>query len=85
MKEGISLTDFELQKDLRKHHVYTSWQFIQYTRKNIEVVEYCAKILELLVAKMENKTVRWEQNIFNDLIEQITPDGKKILTKSVNR
>ena len=37
-------TDLDFQKDLAAHHVFTSWQFIQYTQKNIHIVEYCADI-----------------------------------------
>lgn len=71
-------TDLDFQKDLAAHHVFTSWQFIQYTQKNIHIVEYCADILGKILEKMSQKTVRWQQDLFSDFVEETMPDGRKV-------
>ena len=71
-------TDLDFQKDLAAHHVFTSWQFIQYTQKNIHIVEYCADILGRILEKMSQKTVRWQQDLFSDFVEETMPDGRKV-------
>ena len=71
-------TDLDFQKDLAAHHVFTSWQFIQYTQKNIHIVEYCANILGKILEKMSQKTVRWQQDLFSDFVEETMPDGRKV-------
>ena len=70
-------TDLDFQKDLASHHVLTSWQFIQYTQKNIHISEYCADILERIIEKMTQKTIRWQQDLFSDFVEETLPDGRK--------
>ena len=70
-------TDLDFQKDLVAHHVFTSWQFIQYTQKNIQILEYCADILGKILKKMSQKTVRWQQDLFSDFVEETMPDGRK--------
>lgn len=65
------------QKDLLAHKVYSSWQFITFTRKNIGVVEYCFMTIKNIIEKMVTKTVRWEQDLFSDFVEDVTVDGKK--------
>ncbi len=70
-------TDLDFQKDLASHHVFTSWQFIQYTQKNINISEYCADILEKIIEKMAQKTIRWQQDLFSDFVEETMPDGRK--------
>ena len=71
-------TDLDFQKDLAAHHVYTAWQFIEYTHKNISIAEYCADIIQKIVEKMSQKTIRWEQNLFADFTEEAIVDGKKV-------
>lgn len=58
--------------------MFTAWQFIQYTQKNIHIVEYCADILEKVIEKMAQKTIRWQQDLFSDFVEETMPDGKKV-------
>lgn len=70
-------TDLDFQKDLASHHVFTAWQFIQYTQKNILTVEYCANTLEKVIEKMDQKTIRWQQDLFSDFVEKTMPDGRK--------
>ena len=70
--------DFDFQKDLSAHHVYTAWQFIQYTHKNIAIAEYCANTIQKVIEKMAEKTVRWEQDLFSNFVEEVSSDGKKI-------
>lgn len=75
--------DYAFQKDLFNHHVYSAWQFITYTRKNIDVVEYCFTTIKNIIEKMTTKTVRWEQDLFSDFVEDIIVDGKKAKRISV--
>lgn len=70
--------DLDFQKNLASHNVFTAWQFIQYTQKNIHIVEYCADILEKVIEKMAQKTIRWQQDLFSDFVEETMPDGKKV-------
>lgn len=71
-------TDLDFQKDVAAHHIFTSWQFIQYTQKNIQISEYCANILQKIIEKMTNKTIRWQQDLFSDFVEETMPDGRKV-------
>lgn len=75
--------DLDFQKDLLAHKVYSSWQFIEYTRKNLEVVEYCFSTMKTIIEKMSIKTTRWEQDLFADFTEETLPDGRKAKTISV--
>lgn len=68
--------DYDFQKALLDHKVYSAWQFITYTRKNIEIVEYCYSTIKNIIEKMTTKTVRWEQDLFSDFVE-IEINGKK--------
>lgn len=70
--------DYEqLKKDLITHKIYTAWQYIEYTEKNIATVRYCADTLRRIIEKMSMKTVRWQQDIMSDFVDIITEDGKK--------
>lgn len=77
------LKDEDFQADLLKHKVYTAWQFILYTRKNISITQYCADTLIRIISKMENKTVSWEQDISSDFVDVIMPDGSRAHKLSV--
>lgn len=68
--------DGAFQKDLLTHKVYSAWQFITFTRKNINIVEYCSATIKTIIEKMTIKTVRWEQNLFSDFAEDVIVDGK---------
>lgn len=72
------MVDDVLKKDLITHKIYSAWQFIEYTEKNIATVRYCAKIIDSLIKKMTIKTVSWEQDVTSDLVDDITEDGKKV-------
>lgn len=76
-------TDLDFQRDLASHHVYTAWQFIEYTQKNISVAEYCADIIQKIIENMSKKTIRWEQNLFADFTEEEIVDGKKVKRTSI--
>lgn len=54
------VTDYDIQKELLNRKVYSAWQFIVYTKKNIEIVEYCYSTIKNIIEKMTVKTVRWE-------------------------
>lgn len=76
--------DYELlKKDLIAHKIYTAWQYIEYTEKNIATVRYCADTLKQIIDKMAKKTVRWQQDIMSDFVDIITEDGKKAKSLSV--
>ena len=78
------IDDYAFQKDLLVHKVYSSWQFIKYARKNIDIVKYCYITIKNIIEKMTTKTVRWEQNLFSDFVEDIIIDGKKAKRITVN-
>lgn len=67
-----------LRKDLIAHKIYSAWQFIEYTEKNISTVQYCADTLNNIIGKMTMKTVRWQQDIVDDFVDCVTEDGKKV-------
>ena len=69
--------DNNFQAALMDHKVYSAWQFIEYTRKNIETVQYCFSTLNSIISKLSTKTVRWEQDLFSDFVEDIVVEGKK--------
>lgn len=73
----------KLKRELIKHKIYSSWQFIEYTEKNIATVRYCADTIDNLVKKMIIQTVRWEQDISADFIDDITQDGINVRRLSV--
>lgn len=68
--------DSDFKTALLDHKVFSAWQFIEYSRKNIETVQYCFDTLHSIISKMSTKTVRWEQDIFSDFTEEVI-DGKK--------
>ncbi len=72
------MIDESLKKDLISHKIYSSWQFIEYTEKNIKTVKYCADTINNIVDKMSIKTIRWEQDILSDFVDDVTADGKKV-------
>ena len=78
-------TDLDFQKDLAAHHVLTAWQFIEYTQKNIDIAEYCADIIQKIIEKMSQKTIRWEQNLFADFTEEAIVDGKRVQRTSITK
>ena len=78
-------TDLDFQKDLAAHHILTAWQFIEYTQKNIGIAEYCADIIQKIIEKMSQKTIRWEQNLFADFTEEAIVDGKRVQRTSITK
>lgn len=73
------MADDLMKKELIAHKVYSAWQFITYTEKNIDTVQYCADTIINIIGKMTIKTVRWQQDIFADFVaDVVTEDGKKI-------
>lgn len=75
-------TNEEIQKLLYDNNVYSAWQFILYSRKNLEIVQYCYDTIIRIIDKLENKTERWEQELFANLIEEHN-DGKTIMKATV--
>ena len=73
----MTLNDEDLKKNLFKHKIYYAWQFIQFTRKNIETAQYCHKTIGNIIDKLSVKTVRWEQDLFSDFLEDVILDEKK--------
>lgn len=72
-----------LRKDLIAHKVYSSWQFMEYTEKNIATVHYCSDTINNIISKMTMKTVRWQQDVVADFVDDVTADGKKVNRLSV--
>lgn len=72
------MIDDALKRDLIAHRIYSSWQFIEYTEKNIATVEYCSKTIANIVDNMSIKTTRWEKDVLSEFVDDITPDGKKV-------
>lgn len=68
----------QLKKDLINHKIYSAWQFMEYTNKNIETTRYCSKVLTSLIEKMKVKTERWEKEIALDFVDDINENGKKV-------
>ena len=56
------MNDELFKKDLIKHKVYTAWQFIEFTRKNIATVQYCK---DTLTALIDNISKRNDGEILN--------------------
>lgn len=52
-------------------------------RKNINTVQYCTDTIDNVIGKMTMKTVRWQQDISTDFVDDITEDGKKVKRLSV--
>lgn len=77
------MIDGRFKKDLIIHKIYSAWQFIEYTEKNIATVRYCAETIDNIVKKMTIKTVRWEQDVALDFVDDIMEDGKKVKSLSV--
>ena len=77
------MADDLMKKELIAHKVYSAWQFITYTEKNINTVQYCADTIDNVIGKMTMKTVRWQQDISTDFVDDITEDGKKVKRLSV--
>ena len=48
--------DTDLKGALLDHKVYSAWQFIQFTYKNIETVSYCYQTINNVINKMSIKT-----------------------------
>lgn len=65
------------KKDLIKHKIYTAWQFIEFTRKNIATAQFCKDTLANIINNMTKDSILWEQNAFFDLVEDGDIEGKK--------
>lgn len=77
------MVDSTLKKELIAHNIYSAWQFIEYTEKNIATVQYCSDTIKSIIDKMTTKTVRWQQNISSDFVDEVTEDGKNVKHLSV--
>lgn len=77
------MVDSTLKKELIAHNIYSAWQFIEYTEKNIATVQYCSDTIKNIIDKMTTKTVHWQQNISSDFVDEVTEDGKNVKHLSV--
>lgn len=77
------MVDSTLKKELIAHNIYSAWQFIEYTEKNIATVQYCSDTIKNIIDKMTTKTVRWQQDISSDFVDEVTKDGKNVKRLSV--
>lgn len=73
------MIDAALKRDLIAHSIYSSWQFIEYTVKNIETVQYCVDTINNIVDKMSIKTTRWEQDILSKICVALNCDVGDIM------
>ncbi|MCQ2513973.1 MAG: hypothetical protein MJ089_02615 [Ruminococcus sp.] len=46
MERMNKMADDTLRSDLITHSIYSAWQFIEYTEKNIATVQYCADTIK---------------------------------------
>lgn len=83
MEKVSNMLNDTLRKKLVTHHIYSAWQFIEYTEKNIATVQYCADTIKNVIDKMDIKTVRWQQDIAADFVYEDTEDGKSVKRLSV--
>ena len=72
-----------LKRDLIVHKIYSAWQFVEYTEKNIAIVKYCAETIKSIVSNMTMQTVSWQQDLASDFIDTVTENGKKVKQLSV--
>ena len=77
------MIDDVLKRELIEHKIFSAWQFMEYTEQNIATVEYCANTIDSLIKKMTMKTVRWQQDISADFVDDVTEDGKPVKRLSV--
>ena len=77
------MIDDVLKRELIEHKIFSAWQFMEYTEKNIATVEYCANTIDSLIKKMTMKTVLWQQDISADFVDDVTEDGKPVKRLSV--
>jgi hypothetical protein len=77
------MVDSTLKKELIAHNIYSAWQFIEYAEKNIATVQYCSDTIKNIIDKMTTKTVRWQQDISSDFVDEVTKDGKNVKRLSV--
>lgn len=83
-KEGeLSMIDDVLKRELIEHKIFSAWQFMEYTEQNIATVEYCANTIDSLIKKMTMETVRWQQDISANFVDDVTEDGKPVKRLSV--
>lgn len=66
-----------MKKDLIEHKIYSSWQFIEYTEKNIAIVHYCMETINNIIGKMSIKTARWQHDIVADFFDYVAEGGEK--------
>lgn len=43
------MVDSTLKKELITHNIYSAWQFVEYTEKNIATVQYCADTIKNII------------------------------------
>lgn len=46
------MADDIMKKELIAHKIYSAWQFITYTEKNINTVQYCADTIDKVIGNM---------------------------------
>lgn len=77
------MIDDVLKRELIEHKIFSAWQFMEYTEQNIATVEYCANTIDSLIKKMTMETVRWQQDISANFVDDVTEDGKPVKRLSV--
>lgn len=62
----------DLQTTLYDHKVYSAWQFIQFTYKNINTVRYCYQTINSIISKLTTKTVDGSR-IYSQILSKKLP------------
>ena len=73
-----------LKQELVSHKTYSTWQFIEYTRTNIEMATFCTNTIERLINKMNLDTMEWQKDILADLlVDNSSTNELKITTENM--
>lgn len=87
------MEDFDWQKDLANHKVYSAWQFIKNTRANIAVAQFCLDTFEDTFSRMTEERDRSEKELVDqfengrsiiDIDEDLLDFGIEVAGKKVN-
>lgn len=57
-------SDIDFKKDLMAHNIFSTWQFIQNAKKNLDIASFAATTITNIISNMTNETVKWEQDLF---------------------
>lgn len=70
------MVDSTLKRELITHNIYSAWQFIEYTEKNIATVHYCADTIKNIIDKMAEKQFVGNRILHPILLMKLLKMGK---------